>query len=73
MTHPIDQYLEALESYRGGQVPDSATRVTQALGGDEATEPIKSSLDKIFDRGSILHSEILGVIIAEAKRRERNG
>ena len=72
MTHPIDEYLEALEAYQKGS-PDAALKVAAALGGDKATEPIKSSLAKIFDRSSPLHQGVIGVIISEARRREKHG
>lgn len=71
--HPIDQYLEALEAYQRGEQAEASQKVTGALGGDKATEPIKRSLAKIFDRESPLHQGVIGVIISEAKRRERRG
>jgi hypothetical protein len=70
--HPIDEYLEALEAYQKGS-PDAALKVTRALGGQEPTEPIKRSLAKIFDRESPLHQGVIGVMISEARRREKHG
>jgi hypothetical protein len=73
MTHPIDEYLEALEAYQRGEQTEASQKVAGALGGDKATEPIRSSLAKIFDRESPLHQGVIGVIISEAKKRGKRG
>ena len=69
-SHPMDEFIDALDAYRKGQ-PDAAVKLAKSLGGNEATEPIKSALPKIFERGTPLHEGVLGVIISEARRRER--
>lgn len=67
--HPFDEYLEALEHFRDGDPQKAAEVVTSALGGDRVTPAISSSIDTILDRGSILHTAILGVLDAEVRRR----
>jgi len=69
--HPIDQYVTAVEAYEAGQGEKAAEDLAKALGGDKATGPIQSSLDKIFDKDSLIHQGVLDIITVEARKRRR--
>jgi hypothetical protein len=69
-SHPIDEYSEAYEYFKTGKKNESADKLSKSIGGDKATEPIKSSLDKIFDKKSLIHKSLLDTVVSESKRRE---
>ncbi|MEM2905027.1 MAG: hypothetical protein QW587_04730 [Candidatus Bathyarchaeia archaeon] len=71
MSHPIDDYLEAVESYRSKDRASAALKIAKAIGGVEATPPILSSLDKILDKKTVIHGAVLDAIVSEARKRRR--
>ena len=70
MSNPIDEYAEALELHKKDRQL-SAEKLARSIGGDKATEPILSSLDKIFDKETTLHKVVLHAVTSESLKRER--
>ena len=70
MSTPIDEYVEALGLHKKDRRL-SAEKLARSIGGDKATEPILSSLDKIFDKETTLHKVVLHVVVSESLKRER--
>jgi len=72
MEHPIDLYVEAQNNLREGERDKAAEKLSQALGSDKVTQPIKNGIDKLLDPETYAHEVILGIIESEI-RRIRNG
>jgi len=49
----------------------SAEKLAKSIGGDKATEPILSSLDKIFEPDTVLHRSVTHAVVSESLRRDR--
>jgi len=72
MEHPIDLYVEAQNSLREGKKDEAAQKLSQALGSDKVTQPIKNAIDKLLDKETYAHGVVLGIMESESKR-VRNG
>lgn len=72
MTHPIDEYLRAFKSYELKDKELAAENIAKSVGGNKATYPILSSLDKIFEEDTFLHKAVLDVVVSESKKREKS-
>jgi len=60
-----------LELHRSNRRDEAAEKLAKSLGGEKATEPISGSLEKIFDKDSLIHDAVLDTVANEAKRRKR--
>jgi outer membrane protein assembly factor BamD (BamD/ComL family) len=71
MKHPIDLYVEAQDNLREGKRDEAAEKLSQALGSDKVTQPIKNGIDKLLYPGTYAHEVVLGIMESEI-RRTRN-
>jgi len=69
-THPIDLYLEANESFKRGDKSQAAEKLSQALGSEKTTEPIKSAIDKFLSKETRAHEIALRLLEAEVGRKQ---
>lgn len=67
----FDEYLEALELQKANK-DLAAEKLARSIGGDKATAPILSSLEKILRRGTLIHDAVMGAIFAEERKRRRS-
>jgi hypothetical protein len=70
MSDPLDEYAAAVQLRKTDKVL-AAEKLAQSLGGDKATAPILSGLDKIFEEGTVLHSSVTHAVVSESLRRDR--
>ena len=69
-SNPVDDYLDAFELRKKDRAL-SAEKLAKSMGGDKATAPILNSLDKIFDKNSLIHGVVTRTVVQEVLRRER--
>jgi len=68
--HPIDLYVAARDSLMEGDKGRAAEKLSQALGSEKPTEPIKGAIDKFLTKGTEAHNVALRLLESELKRRE---
>lgn len=71
--HPFDQYLAGLDFHRDKNQQKAGEKIAQALGSEKSTYFIDASLDRIFDRKTVLHSSVLTAITSEVRRQKHVG
>jgi hypothetical protein len=67
---PLDEYAEAVQLRKTDRAL-AAEKLAKSLGGDKATAPILSGLDKIFEPDTPLHKSVTHAVVSESLRRER--
>lgn len=67
--HPIDLYIAARDNLKEGNRDKAAERLSQALGSQSPTQPIKSAIDKFLTEGTQAHDVALRLLESELKRR----
>lgn len=69
-THPIDLYVAARDSLKEGDKEEAAAKLSEALGSEAPTQPIKSAIDKFLTEGTQAHDVALRLLESELKRRK---
>jgi len=71
MQHPIDTYVEALEAQRKGDGAAASQKLSQALGAEEVTQPIKGATDKMLTPGTPAHDVALGLLSFQVEKNRK--
>ena len=68
--HPIDSYAAALNSLREGDRDKAAEDLSQALGSEKITSPIRSGIDALLTEGTYAHDVALKLLESQLRRRK---
>ncbi len=68
-SHPIDLYTEAQDSLRKGDEEVAAQKLSQALGSEKTTQPIRNAVGKFLTPGTYPHDIALRLLEAVLRRR----
>lgn len=66
---PIKTYLQAVNTFKGGNKAEAAQLLAEALGVKEPTPIIISSIDKLLADDSLANDAILGIVAGEVSKR----
>jgi len=68
MNHPIDLYVEAQNKLKEGKRDEAAQKLSQALGSEKVTQPIKNGIGKLLTKETYAHEVVLGIMESECRR-----
>jgi len=68
-SHPIDLYIEAQDSLREGDEEAAAQKLSEALGSEKPTQPIRNAVGKFLTPGTYPHDIALRLLEAVLRRR----
>jgi len=66
---PIKQYLAAVESLKAGDKDKAAEFLALAIGADEPSPLIISSVEKMLTSGTLVNEFVLEMVASTATRR----
>jgi len=68
--HPIDSYAAALNSLKEGDRDKAAEDLSQALGSEKTTTPIRTGIDALLTEGTYAHEVALELLESRFRRRK---